>query len=178
MRLLIYRSVLFRCVAPFNCRVGFLQGAKLINLQRAGLDPDPILLSYIPALDVIREICKDVRNKTGFIVKPEIKVKEVRRSPTGRVEHIYTRIRSPVDGHILGKRAEPGRSLQIAGVFGGCQCFLPHSFKARLSPLSKMLKSAERLYDVLVWKTCAPVLLHETLTSVTFLLNSITITCA
>jgi hypothetical protein len=41
-----------------------------------------------------------------------------------------------------------------------------------------MLKSAERLYDVLVWKTCAPVLLHETFTSVTLLLNSITITCA
>jgi hypothetical protein len=60
----------------------------LINLQRAGLDPDPILLSYIPTLDVIRKMCKDVRNKTGFIVKPEIKVKEVRRSPTGRVELI------------------------------------------------------------------------------------------
>jgi hypothetical protein len=72
----------------FNCRVGFLQSAKLINLQRAGLDPDPILLSYIPTLDVIRKMCKDVRNKTGFIVKPEIKVKEVRRSPTGRVELI------------------------------------------------------------------------------------------
>jgi hypothetical protein len=76
------------CCSYLNSRVGFLQGAKLINLQRAGLDPDPILLSYIPALDLIREMCKDVRNKTGFIVKPEIKVKEVRRSSTGTVELI------------------------------------------------------------------------------------------
>jgi hypothetical protein len=53
LRLLIYRSVLFRVLLLFNCRVGFLQGAKLINLQREGPDPDPILLSYIPALDVI-----------------------------------------------------------------------------------------------------------------------------
>jgi hypothetical protein len=76
------------CCSCFNCCVGFLQGAKLINLQRAGLDPDPILLSYIPTLDLIREMCKDVRNKTGFIVKPEIKVKEVRRCSTGTVELI------------------------------------------------------------------------------------------
>jgi hypothetical protein len=66
----------------------FLQGAKLINLQREGLNPDPILLSYIPVLDMIRQMCKDIRNKTGFIVKPEIKVKEVRRSPIGAVELI------------------------------------------------------------------------------------------
>jgi hypothetical protein len=122
-------------------------------------------------------MCKDFRNKTGFIVKPEIKVKEVCRRPTGRVKLIQE-YDHPSTVHILGERSEPGRSRQIAGVFEGCQCFLPHSFKARLSLLSKMFKLAETPYDVLVRKTCAPVWLHKTFTSVTLLLNSITIMCA
>jgi hypothetical protein len=115
----------------FNCRVGFLQGAKLINLQREGLDPDPIVLSYIPALDVIQEMCEDVRNKTGFIVKPEIKVNEVHRSPTGRVKLIreYDHLSMGTFWENAENRVGPDKlqgSLEAASAF--CHILLRHFF--------------------------------------------------
>lgn len=50
----------------------FLQGSRLVNLQREGKDPDPILLSYIPALKAITDICADIKNKKGFVLKPQV----------------------------------------------------------------------------------------------------------
>ena len=50
----------------------FVKGARLINLQREGKDPDPILLSYIPALKAITDICADIKNKKGFVLKPKV----------------------------------------------------------------------------------------------------------
>lgn len=44
----------------------------MVNLQREGKDPDPILLSYIPALKAITDICADIKNKKGFVLKPQV----------------------------------------------------------------------------------------------------------
>jgi hypothetical protein len=112
-------SVLLRVLFIFLLSGWFWQGAKLINLQRAGLDPDPILLSYIPALDLIREMCKDVWNKTRFIVKPEIKVKEVHRSPTGGIK-LIREYDHPSTGTFLGhaqNRVDPDKSLKATSAF-------------------------------------------------------------
>ena len=49
-----------------------MQGSKIINLQRAGKDPEPILLSYVPALDLIRKMFADVNNKKGFVLEPQV----------------------------------------------------------------------------------------------------------
>ena len=66
----------------------YLQGARLINLQRPGKDPDAIWLSYIPVLDLVRKMCSDIRHSEGFVVKPAVKVREVRRTTRGRVQTI------------------------------------------------------------------------------------------
>jgi hypothetical protein len=52
----------------------YLQGARLINLQRHGKDPDALWLSYIPVLDLVRKMCSDIRHKEGFVMKPVVKV--------------------------------------------------------------------------------------------------------
>lgn len=51
-----------------------LQGSKIVNLQRKGKDPEPILLSYIPALDAIRKMFADVNNKKGFVLEPQVRL--------------------------------------------------------------------------------------------------------
>jgi hypothetical protein len=65
-----------------------LQGARLINLQRHGKDPDALWLPYIPVMDLVRKMCSDIRNKKGFVLKPRAKVREVRRTGKGGVETI------------------------------------------------------------------------------------------
>lgn len=50
----------------------FLQGSRIVNLQRQDKDPDPILLSYIPALDLVKQMFADVKNKKGFVLKPQV----------------------------------------------------------------------------------------------------------
>ncbi|GAQ92408.1 hypothetical protein KFL_010090040 [Klebsormidium nitens] len=47
-------------------------GSRIVNLQRAGKDPEPILLSYMPALDLIRKMFADVNNKKGFVLEPQV----------------------------------------------------------------------------------------------------------
>lgn len=49
-----------------------IQGSRIVNLQRANKDPDPILLSYIPALDLVKQMFADVKNKKGFVLKPQV----------------------------------------------------------------------------------------------------------
>jgi hypothetical protein len=66
----------------------YLQGARLINLQRHGKDPDVLWLSYIPELDLVRKMCSNIRNKEGFVLKPRVKVQEVRRTAKWGVETI------------------------------------------------------------------------------------------
>ena len=43
-----------------------------MNLQWKDKDPDPILLSYIPALELVKQMCADVKNKKGFVLKPQV----------------------------------------------------------------------------------------------------------
>jgi hypothetical protein len=64
----------------------YLQGARLVNLQRHGKDPSALWLSYIPVLDVVRKMCSDNWNKEGFVLKPVVKVREVWRTAKGGVE--------------------------------------------------------------------------------------------
>jgi hypothetical protein len=111
----------------------------LINLQREGLDPNPILMSYIHALDLIREMCKDVRNKTRFIVKPEIKVKEIRRSSTGGVELIreYDHPSTGTFWENAQNRVGPDKWQCLRGLPVLSATF----FEAHVSLLSKMPKS-------------------------------------
>jgi hypothetical protein len=66
----------------------YLQGARLIKLQRHGKDPDALWLSYIPVLDLVRKMCNDIRNKEGFVLKARVKVREIRRTAQGGVETI------------------------------------------------------------------------------------------
>jgi hypothetical protein len=66
----------------------YLQGARLINLQRHGKDPDALWLSYIPVLDLVRKMCSDIWNMEGFVLKPQVKVQEVRRTAKGGMETI------------------------------------------------------------------------------------------
>jgi hypothetical protein len=66
----------------------YLQGARLINLQQHEKDPDALWLSYIPELDLVRKMCSDIRNKEGFVLKPQVKVQEVWRTAKGGVEII------------------------------------------------------------------------------------------
>ena len=64
-----------------------LQNARQVNLQRPGKDPKPVLLTFKPALDVIKKLCANLAAaKDGFKVKPVIQgVNEVRRGRNGRV---------------------------------------------------------------------------------------------
>jgi hypothetical protein len=66
----------------------YLQGARLINLQQHRKDPDALWLSYISVLDLVRKMCSDIRNKEGFVLKPRVKVREVRQTAKGGVETI------------------------------------------------------------------------------------------
>ena len=45
-------------------------------------------LSYIPALDLIRTMLSVIRHSEGFVLKPVVKVREVRRTPRGKVQTI------------------------------------------------------------------------------------------
>jgi hypothetical protein len=58
-----------------------------VNLQRHDNDPKPVLLTFKPALDVIKKLCANLAAaKQGFKVKPVIqRVTEVRRGPNGQV---------------------------------------------------------------------------------------------
>ena len=49
-----------------------MQGSRIVNLQRKDKDPDPILLSYIPALELVKQMFADVKNKKGFVLKPQV----------------------------------------------------------------------------------------------------------
>jgi hypothetical protein len=64
-----------------------LQNARQVNLQRPGKDPKLVLLTFKPALDVIKKLCANsAAAKNGFKVKPVIQqVTEVRRGPNGEV---------------------------------------------------------------------------------------------
>jgi hypothetical protein len=58
-----------------------------VNLKRHGKDPKPVLLTFKPALDVIKKLCANsAAAKEGFKFKPVIqRVTEVRRGPNGQV---------------------------------------------------------------------------------------------
>jgi hypothetical protein len=46
----------------------------MVNLQRPGIDPNPIILTYKPALDIIKKLRSDTRAaKSGFVVRPVFK---------------------------------------------------------------------------------------------------------
>jgi hypothetical protein len=50
------------------------KGAKMVNLQRPGIDPNPTILTYKPALDIIKKLCSDTRAaNSGFVVRPVLK---------------------------------------------------------------------------------------------------------
>ena len=52
----------------------------MINLQVKGRDPNPIWLTYKPALDVIKKMCADTKAaKSGFSVKPRLQTILVKR---------------------------------------------------------------------------------------------------
>ena len=71
----------------FNVCEDVLQNARQVNLQRPGKDPKPVLLTFKPALDVIKKLCANsAAAKEGFKVKPVIqRVTEVRRGRNGEV---------------------------------------------------------------------------------------------
>jgi hypothetical protein len=57
-----------------------------VNLQQHGKDPKPVLLTFKPALDVIKKLCANsAAAKQGFQVKPVIRVTEVRWGLNGQV---------------------------------------------------------------------------------------------
>jgi hypothetical protein len=58
-----------------------------VNLQRRGKDPEPVLLTFKPALDIIKKLSADSATaEQGFKVKPVIqRVTEVRRGPNGQI---------------------------------------------------------------------------------------------
>lgn len=66
-----------------------VQGSRIVNLQRAGKDPEPILLSYMPALDLIRKMFADVNNKKGFVLEPQV---GLRQTPMIVIREITDRI--------------------------------------------------------------------------------------
>jgi hypothetical protein len=46
----------------------------MVNLQRPGIDPNPIILTYKPALNIIKKLCRDFRAaKSWFVVRPVLK---------------------------------------------------------------------------------------------------------
>jgi hypothetical protein len=58
-----------------------------VNLPRHDKDPKPVLLTFKPALDVIKKLCvNSAAAKQGFKVKLVIqRVTEIRRGPNGQV---------------------------------------------------------------------------------------------
>jgi hypothetical protein len=61
-----------------------------VNLQQHGNNPKPMLLTFKPALDVIKKLCANsAAAKQRFKVNPVIqRVTEVRRGPNGQVVQV------------------------------------------------------------------------------------------
>jgi hypothetical protein len=82
----------------------------MVNLQRPGIDPNPIILTYKPALDIIKKLCSDTRAaKSGFVVRPVLKHTVV-EDGSGWIDYrgASTRMESPLQGGLVASYASGG----------------------------------------------------------------------